>query len=70
VSVHGFVKWRSPRFNLNRPSLGMRVRNPKRVGDRRFGGPEDRILSQVETAKSDFRQEESSVWGPADVVSL
>jgi hypothetical protein len=54
VSVHGFVKWQNPRFNLNRPSLGTRVRIPKRVGDRRFGGPEDRILSQVETAKSDF----------------
>jgi hypothetical protein len=54
VSVHGFVKWQSLRFNLNRPSLGMCVRIPKRVGDWRFGGPEDRILLQDETAKSDF----------------
>jgi hypothetical protein len=65
VSVHGFVKWRNPRVDLKCPSLGMCVRNPKRVGDRRFGGPEDRILSQVETVKSDFPTRGELCVGPS-----
>jgi hypothetical protein len=69
VSVHSFVKWRSPRFNLNRPSLGTRVRNPKRVGDWRFGSIEDRILLQVETAKFDFPTRGEILVGLTDVVS-
>jgi hypothetical protein len=69
VSVHGFVKWRSPGVNLNRPSLGTRVRNLKRIRDRRFEGLEDRILSQVKTVKSDFPKRREPHVGPADIVS-
>jgi hypothetical protein len=53
------VKWlefafgRSTRFNLNRPSFGMRVGRSDEVRVRRIGGPEDMILLQLGIVNSD-----------------
>jgi hypothetical protein len=45
---------KSPGNDLNRPSFRTRVRNPKRVRNRRIGDPEDRIILQLEIAKRDI----------------